>query len=365
MEHIYFNGVIVDNFEQLMDFGWDSFDWNSLETVQEKFSQISEEEKEVKIHLNCIGGSVDAGFKIYDFLQTQKRDFGRTIYTVADGACASMGSVIFLSADKENRSITSNAKIMIHLPLVGMRGNSVDLLTMANELEAENERFAQFYADRTGADKAELLAMMTAETEIEADRAVELGFASTKIETIKAVALFNNKKSNSKKMSELAKKMDELIAFFKGSKKPVVNADVTGTDGTRIEFEGDELAIGLTVTVYQNTDDTESVVENYSGEVTIDDGTLVVIAENVITEITPATPAEDVEALKAENESLKAELETLKASSTVAIATLEELKKGIGKTVNLAGKTQVFAKTTREKEEERRTANLKSKFKNK
>ena len=364
MKHIYLNGVIVDNFDQLMDFGWDSFDWNSLETVQEKFSNIPETEKEVKIHLNCIGGSVDAGFKIYDFLQTQKTDFGRTIYTVADGACASMGSVIFLSADKENRSITSNAKIMIHLPLVGTKGNSVELHSIADDLEAENERFAQFYADRTGADKDALLAMMTDETEIDADQCVELGFASKKIETIKAVALFsNNQKSNQKKMSELSKKMDELIAFFKGNKPTVVNADVTGTDGTRVEFDGDELAVGLTVTVYQTTDGAEAVVEDFSGDVTLEDGTVVTIESNVITAIVPAETADDVEAIKAENESLKAELETLKASSTVAIATLEELKMGIGVKVNLAGKKQVFAKTTREKEEVNRIANFKSKMK--
>ena len=359
MKHVYLNGVIVDNFDQLMSFGWDSFDWNSLETVQQKFAEISETEKEVKIHLNCIGGSVDAGFKIYDFLQTQKTDFGRTIYTVADGACASMGSIIFLAADKENRSITSNAKIMIHLPLVSTHGNSVDLHATAEELEVENERFSQFYADRTGADKAELLTMMTAETEIEADRAVELGFASKKIETIKAVALFNHsinqKKSN---MSELSLKLDQAIALLKGiGKKPkAINADLTGTDGTRIEYEGDELAVGMTVTVYQ-TDDAgvEAVVENFTGEVTTEDGTVISIAANVVESITEPTTALDAEALKAENEALKAELDELKASSTVAFQTIEAYTKGIGKKLNLSGGAQKFVKNTPEKEAEQNT----------
>ena len=358
MKHVYLNGVIVDNYDQLMSFGWDSFDWNSLETVQQKFEEIPETEKEVKVHINCIGGSVDAGFKIYDFLQTQKTDFGRKIYTVADGACASMGSIIFLAADKENRSITSNAKIMIHLPLINMQGNSVDLHETAEELEAENERFSQFYADRTGADKAELLAMMTAETEIEADRAVELGFASKKIETIKAVALFSNNQKSNKKMSELSKKLDEVIALFKGKTKTPekINADVTGTDGTRIEYEGDELAVGMTVTVYQ-TDETgaEAVVEDFTGEVTTEDGTVISIAGSIVESITEPTAALDAEALKSENEALKAELDELKASSTVALQTIEAYTKGIGKKLNLSGGAQKFVKNTTEKEAEQNT----------
>ena len=359
MKHIYLNGVIVDNFQQLMDFGWDSFDWNSLETIQDKFSNIPETEKEVKLHLNCIGGSVDAGFKIYDFLQTQKTDFGRTIHTVADGACASMGSIIFLAADKENRSITSNAKVMIHLPLVGMQGNSVDLHATATELEAENERFAQFYATRTVADKDELLAMMTAETEIDADKCVELGFASKKIETIKAVALFNYKSKSNNKMNELAEKMEKAVkalsdatARILGNKKPEKLAvDVTGTDGTRIEAEGEELSIGMTVTVYQ----ADAVVENFSGEVTLENGTVIMITENVIESITEAESPVDVEALKSENEALKAELEELKGVSTVALQTIETYTKGIGKKLNLSGGVQKFVKATPEIEEAKNT----------
>jgi len=358
MKHVYLNGVIVDNFDQLFEFGWDSFEFNSLETVQEKFAQISETEKDVKVHLNCIGGSVDAGFKIYDFLQTQKADFGRTIYTVADGACASMGSIIFLSADKENRSITSNAKVMIHLPLVGMQGNSVDLHATATELEAENERFSQFYADRTGADKAELLAMMTAETEIDADRCIELGFASKKIETIKAVALFSNNQKSNNKMSELVNKLNEAIALFKGkTKTPAkINADLTGTDGTRIEYEGDELAVGMTVTVYQVDEaGAEMVVAEFTGEVTLEDGRIVAIEKNVIATITEATEEVNIEALQSENEALKAELDALKAVSTIALQTIETYNKGIGKKINLSGSAQKFVKATPEIEEAKNT----------
>lgn len=372
MKHIYLNGVIVDNINQLMDFGWDSFDWNSLETVQEKFNNIPETEKDVKIHLNCIGGSVDAGFKIYDFLQTQKTDFGRTIHTVADGACASMGSIIFLSADKENRSITSNAHVMIHLPLVGMQGNSVDLHATATELEAENERFAQFYADRTGADKDALLAMMTAETEISADQCVELGFASKKIETIKAVALFSNNQKSNKSMNELAKKIDEAVkafsnatAFVLGNKKPQkIAVDVTGTDGTRIEGEGEEFQVGMTVTVYKMVDGVEVLQDEFTDDVTLEDGTIISIEKNVIATITEPAEEVDVEALQSENEALKAELDALKASSTVALQTIEAYTKGIGTKLNLSGGKQKFVKATQEKEEAKnRISGYKSKMK--
>lgn len=165
-------------------------------------------------------------------------------------------------------------------------------------------------------------------------------------------------------MSELSKKLDEVIALFKGKTKTPVktNADVTGTDGTRIEYEGDELAVGMTVTVYQTVDGTEAVVESFTGDVSLEDGTVVTITENVVEAIVEAEPAEDVEALKSENQALKAELEELKASSTVALKTIESYIKGIGKKLDLSGGAQKFVKNTPEKEENR-ISNFKSKMK--
>ena len=342
MKHIYLNGVIVDNFEQLAVYGWDSIEWNSLETVQDKFNTLKETDNEVMVHINSMGGSVDAGFKIYDFIRSQQMDFGRIIHTRADGTCASIASVIYLSADKENRSITSNSKIMIHLPWAKMEGNSINLKNYADELEIENQRLVEFYNARTGADAINLLELMSAETELTPEQAIALGFASSKIETVKAVAFSINNKQQSK-MNAISKRLNDLTDLVK-KKLGIVNAELTAVDGSVISFEGETLEIGMTVTITVDGVVVEMTDENSTLERTLEDGSVVTITEYVVMDIVEAKAPEDVEALKSELEALRTENEELKASSTVALETITAMQKGIGKTINLKASAQVFKK---------------------
>lgn len=346
MKHIYLNGVVVDNMAQLWELGMDDFSCIILEDVQRNFSELEPVEKDVMIHLNSRGGSVDAGNKIYDFLKTQEIENGINLFTRVDGECSSIASKIFLVAKKENRSITSHASVMIHLPMSSNGGNSEELLQMAQELEALNNEFAKFYSERTGMDEATALQYMKDETTFDADKCVELGIAGKKIETIKAFAFGHINQNVKIKNQKMESKITELINLTKSigeklfPKKTVLNAKLTGVDGTVIEFEGDEIAIGMTVTVMQN----DAAVEMFTGEVTIEDGRTVVIAENVVTDIKDAEAIEDVEALKAENEALKAENAELKTATANATALLKDVEKGIGKTINVKVQAQTFAK---------------------
>ena len=357
MKHIYLNGVVVDNWDQLMEMGMSDFSFIELTSIQNEFKNLGEE-KEVMLHVNSRGGSVDAGNKIYDFLRLQEIENGITINTRADGDCASIASKIFLVAKKENRSITSHASVMIHLPWLEMGGNSDDLRNMASELDILNNDFARFYSERTGMNEATALQYMKDETTFTADECISLGIAGTKIETIKAFAFSHIKSKNqTKSKMEKSKKLKDVISFAKNL-LGIMNADLTGVDGTRLDFEGDEIAIGVTVEVTQN----DAVVELFSGEVTLEDGRVIVIADNVVTDITEAVVAEDVEALKTKIADLERENGELKALTEEATTVINAFSKGVGKSLNLKGKDTVFAKVDKEVIENRVTG-YKSKMK--
>ena len=94
------------------------------------------------------GGEVYSGFAIYDIAQfIQPR-----IITVVAGLAASMGSVIALAAEKEDRLALPNAKLLIHQPLIGgaIRGQASDIEIHAKDIIELKKKMHQLYSDRTG-----------------------------------------------------------------------------------------------------------------------------------------------------------------------------------------------------------------------
>lgn len=338
MKQIYLNGVVVDNINQLYEMGMDDFSFIELSDIQRQFSELGKKDKEVMIHINSRGGSVDAGNKIFDFLRVQQLENGITIHTRADGDCASIATKILMAADVKNRSITSNANVMIHLPWLEMGGNSDELRAMADEMEVLNSDFAKFYSERTGLKESEALQFMKNETYFSADDCIKYGIVGKKIETIKAFAFnINNKQINKMSEKSALKKALNALKSFAG----IMNADLTGVDGTRIEFEGDELALAMEV---KGFDADGNPIEILTKDIQTEDGTVYVIVENVVTDIKEAEEPMDVEAMKAELEALKAENAELKALTTEATESILALQKGIGKTLSLKGKEATFAK---------------------
>ena len=71
--------------------------------------------KPIVLWINSPGGEVNSGFAIYDMIQFIRPK----VYTIVAGIAASMGSVIALAAEKENRFSLPHGKILIHQPLIG------------------------------------------------------------------------------------------------------------------------------------------------------------------------------------------------------------------------------------------------------
>ena len=108
--------------------------------------------KPILFVINSPGGSVDSGFAIWD----QIKMLSSPVITLVTGLAASMGSLLSLVADKGKRLATTNARIMIHQPLIGgvIKGQATDLEIQAKEMLKTRAAIVDIYADATGKDRA-------------------------------------------------------------------------------------------------------------------------------------------------------------------------------------------------------------------
>jgi ATP-dependent Clp protease protease subunit len=129
------------------------------------------------IYINSAGGSVFDGIAIYNQI---KRFSGEKIVHV-DGIAASIASVIAMAGDEVR--IAENGMIMIHKPWGMSVGTADDMRKYADSLDKVNETILDTYVAKTGKDKAMLSGLMDAETWLNANEALELGFATSKTDS--------------------------------------------------------------------------------------------------------------------------------------------------------------------------------------
>ena len=87
------------------------------------FLDSSEPGKDISIYINSPGGSVYAGYGIYDTMQY----IGCDVSTICTGMAASMASVLLVAGTKGKRFALPHSRVMIHQPLGGMQGQASDL----------------------------------------------------------------------------------------------------------------------------------------------------------------------------------------------------------------------------------------------
>lgn len=133
--------------------------------------QLKEQSGDIEIAINSNGGIVSEGVEIYNALMAYEGKVTVRINVMA----ASIASVIAMAAD--HVIIDSNAQMMIHKAWTVAAGNSDELKQVAVILDQLDGGIADVYAERTGIDKEELLALMGKEFYMTAAEAVKLGFA--------------------------------------------------------------------------------------------------------------------------------------------------------------------------------------------
>lgn len=138
--------------------------------------QVSEavkiaEVSSVRVRINSPGGDAFEGVAIYNVLKS----CGKPVHVVVDGLAASAASIIAMAGDTV--SMGEGTVMMIHAAMVLAYGNSVDMRETAAILETVTGSMADIYAARTGKDKTDILQLLYAETWLNAQEAVDAGFA--------------------------------------------------------------------------------------------------------------------------------------------------------------------------------------------
>ena len=118
----------------------------SLVVAQMLYLESKDPDKDIQLYINSPGGSITAGMAIYDTMQYIRCD----VSTICIGMAASMGAFLLAAGQKGKRFALPNARIMIHQPSGGFRGQATDIEIHAKEILDMKKRLNQIYAHHTG-----------------------------------------------------------------------------------------------------------------------------------------------------------------------------------------------------------------------
>ena len=102
--------------------------------------------KPIRVVINSPGGSVDAGYAIYDVMRFVKAP----VYSICAGLAASAATVILLGAPKEHRYALPNTRFLIHQPSTGIQGQASDVVIGAQEILKLRRKVNELLARETG-----------------------------------------------------------------------------------------------------------------------------------------------------------------------------------------------------------------------
>ena len=117
-----------------------------LVVAQLLFLEAEDPDKDIQLYINSPGGSVTAGWAIYDTMQYIKCD----VSTICIGMAASMGAFLLAGGAKGKRYALPNAEIMIHQPLGGAQGQATEIEIAAKHILQTKERLNKILAANTG-----------------------------------------------------------------------------------------------------------------------------------------------------------------------------------------------------------------------
>ena len=123
-----------------------------LIVAQLLFLEGKDPSKDISLYINSPGGSVSAGFAIYDTMNYIRCD----VSTICVGMAASMGAFLLSSGAKGKRFALPNSKIMIHQPLGGAQGQASDIAIQAEEILRTKKRLNEILSKNTGQDLAKI-----------------------------------------------------------------------------------------------------------------------------------------------------------------------------------------------------------------
>ncbi|MDP8079836.1 ATP-dependent Clp endopeptidase proteolytic subunit ClpP [Phocoenobacter skyensis] len=130
---IFLSGEVEDNMANLI-------------VAQLLFLESEDPEKDISIYINSPGGSVTAGMAIFDTMNFIKPD----VSTVCIGQACSMGAFLLSAGKKGKRFALPHARVMIHQPLGGFRGQASDIQIHAQEILQIKQTLNELLSNHTG-----------------------------------------------------------------------------------------------------------------------------------------------------------------------------------------------------------------------
>ena len=121
----------------------------SLIVAQFLFLAAQDPEKDIHLYINSPGGSVSAGFAIYDTMKYIKCD----VSTICIGMAASFGAFLLAGGTHGKRMALPNAEIMIHQPAMhgnGIQGPASDIKIMSDYMQKNKQRLNRILSENTG-----------------------------------------------------------------------------------------------------------------------------------------------------------------------------------------------------------------------
>lgn len=151
----------------------------SLITAQLLFLEGQDPDKDISLYINSPGGSVTAGFAIFDTMNYIKCD----VSTICVGLAASFGAFLLAAGTRGKRFALPNAEIMIHQPAVsgGIKGPASDIQIMSDYMQKNKRRLNRLLAENTGRTIEEIERDTDRDHFMTAEEAKEYGLIDTVI----------------------------------------------------------------------------------------------------------------------------------------------------------------------------------------
>jgi ATP-dependent Clp protease protease subunit len=143
----------------------------ALITAQLLFLESENPKKEISMYINSPGGVVTAGLAIYDTMQYIRSP----VSTMCIGMAASMGSFLLAAGEPGHRAALPNARIMVHQPSGGFRGQASDIERHAEDIIKTKRRLNGLYAKHTGKPIEEIERALDRDNFLSAEESKDFG----------------------------------------------------------------------------------------------------------------------------------------------------------------------------------------------
>jgi ATP-dependent Clp protease protease subunit len=152
---------------------------SSLVVAQLLFLEADNPNKEISMYINSPGGVVTSGLAIYDTMQYIRPK----VSTLCVGQAASMGSLLLAAGEKGMRFATPNARVMVHQPSGGFRGQASDIERHAEDIVKLKRRLNEIYVRHTGQPYEKIESTLDRDHFMSADQAKDFGIVDQVLET--------------------------------------------------------------------------------------------------------------------------------------------------------------------------------------